>query len=59
MCILTCTNPFRKVSWIKEAVETIKRNKKIDSAFSVHHLYKHFFLRKKPYRFYLDERIYL
>ncbi len=53
ICVfLTCTNPFRKVSWIKEAVEIIKRNKKIDSAFSAHHLYKHFwhFKKKKPYK---------
>ncbi len=48
ICVfLTCTNPFRKVSWIVEAVNTLKKKKNIDSAFSVHHLYKHFWHFKK------------
>tara|TARA_B100000945_G_C20425322_1_gene620197 strand:+ start:3156 stop:3884 length:729 start_codon:yes stop_codon:yes gene_type:complete len=42
ICVfLTCTNIFRKVSWIREAVNTLKTNNKIDSAFSVHQFYKH------------------
>lgn len=42
ICVfLTCTNIFRKSSWIKTAVNTLKTNKKIDSAFSVHSFYKH------------------
>jgi CMP-N,N'-diacetyllegionaminic acid synthase len=43
ICVfLTCTNIFRKIEWIKQAVEILKKDKKIDSAFSVHSLYKHF-----------------
>ena len=43
ICIfLTCTNPFRKISWVKYAVEYLKKNRKCDSVFSVHHLYRHF-----------------
>ena len=42
ICVfLTCTNIFRKASWITEAVNTLKKNVKIDSAFSVHSFYKH------------------
>lgn len=42
ICVfLTCTNIFRKASWITEAVSTLKKNVKIDSAFSVHSFYKH------------------
>ncbi len=51
ICVfLTCTNPFRKISWIKYAVNYLKKNKKCDSVFSVHHLYKHFWhlKNKKP-----------
>ena len=43
ICVfLTCTNLFRKTSWIKYAVNFLKKNKKYDSVFSVHHLYRHF-----------------
>lgn len=43
ICVfLTCTNIFRKIEWIKEAVGILKKNKSIDSAFSVHSIYKHF-----------------
>ena len=43
ICVfLAATNIFRKVSWIKDAVDTLKKNKNIDSAFSVHKIYKHF-----------------
>ena len=51
ICIfLTCTNPFRKVEWIKNSVRGLKRDKKIDSIFSVHKIYKHFWHldKKKP-----------
>jgi CMP-N,N'-diacetyllegionaminic acid synthase len=42
ICVfLTCTNLFRQASWIREAVNILKKNKKIDSAFSVHSFYKH------------------
>lgn len=42
ICVfLTCTNIFRKVKWIKEAVNILKKNQSIDSAFSVHGFYKH------------------
>lgn len=48
ICVfLTCTNIFRKLSWIVEAVETLKTKKNIDSAFSVHKLYKHFWHYEK------------
>ena len=47
ICVfLTCTNLFRKVSWIKEAVNKLKQDSSIDSAFSVHELYKHFWHKK-------------
>ncbi len=43
ICVfLTCTNPFRKISWITSAVKILKKNKKYDSVFAVHHLYRHF-----------------
>ncbi len=43
ICVfLAATNIFRKVSWIKDAVQTLKKNNSIDSAFSVHKIYKHF-----------------
>ena len=43
ICVfLAPTNVFRKISWIKEAVNTLKKNDKYESAFSVHSLYKHF-----------------
>ena len=43
ICVfLTCTNIFRKVSWIKTCVNFLKNNKKYESAFSVHKIYKHF-----------------
>jgi len=51
ICVfLTCTNPFRKISWIKYAVNFLKKNKKIDSVFSVHELHKHFWYKKKNYK---------
>lgn len=47
ICVfLSCTNIFRKISWIVEAVNILKYNKKIDSAFSVHKIYKHFWSYK-------------
>lgn len=47
ICVfLTCTNLFRQSSWIKEAVNILKRNKSIDSAFSVHSFYKHVWHKK-------------
>tara|TARA_X000000950_G_scaffold289310_1_gene411841 strand:+ start:24780 stop:25505 length:726 start_codon:yes stop_codon:yes gene_type:complete len=43
ICVfLTCTNLFRKVSWIQEAVTLLKKNDNLDSVFSVHRIYKHF-----------------
>ncbi len=43
ICVfLTCTNIFRKINWIKNAVKILKNKKKIDSVFSVHKIYKHF-----------------
>ena len=33
---------FRKASWIKTVVNELKKNKKIDSAFSVHSFYNMF-----------------
>ena len=42
ICVfLTCTNIFRKASWIKSAVNALKEDRNIDSAFSVHSFYKH------------------
>ncbi len=42
ICVfLTCTNLFRQASWIKKAVNILKKNNNIDSAFSVHGFYKH------------------
>jgi len=47
ICVfLACTNIFRKVSWITKAVNNLKINNKIDSSFSVHKLYKHFWTTK-------------
>lgn len=47
ICVfLACTNIFRKVSWITEAVNNLKKDKKLDSSFSVHQLYKHFWTIK-------------
>ena len=43
ICVfLAATNVFRKISWIKDSVNILKKNKKIESAFSVHKIYKHF-----------------
>ncbi len=48
ICVfLTCTNIFRKVEWIRFAVQQLKKNYRLDSVFSVHHLYKHFWHYKK------------
>ena len=48
ICVfLTCTNIFRKASWIKTAVNSLKKNKKIDSAFSVHSFYKHVWHKRR------------
>ena len=42
ICVfLTCTNLFRQSQWIKTAVNNLKKNKKLDSSFSVHQFYKH------------------
>lgn len=42
ICVfLTCTNIFRKAAWIRQAVNTLKKNSSIDSSFSVHSFYKH------------------
>ena len=51
ICVfLTCTNPFRKIGWIKKSVLELKKNRKLDSVFSVHQIYKHFWHipNKKP-----------
>jgi CMP-N,N'-diacetyllegionaminic acid synthase len=43
ICVfLASTNVFRKISWIKEAVNILKKDNKYESAFSVHSIYKHF-----------------
>ena len=48
ICVfLSCTNIFRKISWIREAVNILKKNSNIDSAFSVHKIYKHFWTLDK------------
>ncbi len=48
ICVfLTCTNLFRQASWIKKAVNILKKNNNIDSAFSVHKFYKHIWHEKK------------
>ena len=39
---LTATDMFRKMSWIKQAVKILKKNKKIDSVFSGHSTHKNF-----------------
>ena len=47
ICVfLTCTNIFRQARWVKEAVNILKKNKTIDSAFSVHSFYKHVWHKK-------------
>ena len=47
ICVfLTCTNLFRKISWIKKAVNILKKNDNYDSAFSVNEMYKHFWHKK-------------
>ena len=48
ICVfLTCTNPFRKISWIKYAVNYLKKNNDYYSVFSVQNLYRHFWRIKK------------
>lgn len=43
ICVfLSSTNLFRKVSWIKDAVNILKKNDNLESVFSVHRIYKHF-----------------
>lgn len=43
ICVfLTATNIFRKISWIKEAVNSLKEDSNLESVFSVHQIYKHF-----------------
>ena len=43
ICVfLTCTNLFRKTDWIKKAVNALKTKKNVDSVFSAHKIYKHF-----------------
>ena len=39
---LTATDIFRKVAWIKKAVNILKKNKKIDSVFSGYKTHKNF-----------------
>ena len=47
ICVfLSSTNVFRKISWIKKAVNILRNNQNIDSAFSVHKIYKHFWTLK-------------
>ena len=47
ICVfLTCTNIFRKASWIKKAVNILHKNSNVDSAFSVHSFYKHVWHKK-------------
>ena len=43
ICVfLTANNIFRKSEWITKAVKILKKKPEVDSAFSVHQLYKHF-----------------
>tara|TARA_Y100000590_G_C15677174_1_gene998495 strand:- start:832 stop:1560 length:729 start_codon:yes stop_codon:yes gene_type:complete len=43
ICVfLTCTNFFRRVSWITYAVNNLKKNKSLESSFVVSKLYRHF-----------------
>lgn len=43
ICVfLTCTNFFRKTSWVKKAVNNLKKDPKLDSSFVVTKLYRHF-----------------
>ena len=47
ICVfLACTNIFRKISWITQAVNNLKKDQKLDISFSVHQLYKHFWTIK-------------
>ena len=48
ICVfLTCTNIFRDFTYIKKAVDILKTKPKIDSAFVVTKIYKHFWCKKK------------
>jgi CMP-N-acetylneuraminic acid synthetase len=48
ICVfLTCTNIFRDFMYIKKAVDLLKKKPKIDSAFVVTKIYKHFWCKKK------------
>jgi CMP-N-acetylneuraminic acid synthetase len=48
ICVfLAPTNIFRKISWIKKAVNNLKQDRRLDSSFSVHQLYKHFWTTEK------------
>ena len=48
ICVfLTCTNIFRKYSFIKTAVENLKLDPNLESSFVVKKIYKHFWHIKK------------
>lgn len=53
ICVfLACTNIFRQSKWIKDAVNGLKKNERLDSIFSVHKFYKHIWhlKKRKPYK---------
>ena len=53
ICVfLACTNIFRQAKWIKYSVNGLKKNKNLDSIFSVHKFYKHIwhYKKNKPYK---------
>ena len=51
ICVfLTCTNFFRRIEWIKLAVDNLKKDKKLDSSFVVSKLYRHFWHQHKNKR---------
>ena len=47
---LTCTNFFRKISWVKNVVNNLIKNKKLESSFVVSKLYRHFWHKIKNSR---------
>ena len=43
---LTATNIFRKVKWIKDSVNALRRDKNLEIVLSVHQFYKHIWHEK-------------
>ena len=58
---LTCTNIFRKYSFITKAVKNLQLNPNLESSFTVKKIYRHFWHVKKKIceSFTLDEKVHI